>query len=175
MPALLATMTAARAIIKSNGVPIGYMKNLRLSESKQRGSVMGLGEVTKRERPLLSITCTWNCDFYLIDLRRTGIPGLDNREVMSVEQYKDTQVLLNIPIDITVYKKDVLSVVGGVVVATKNDVLCTIQDIYLDNTSWDLQENQISSFNQSGEYTVPVILGIGAAIPDIPGPRPRSI
>jgi sporulation protein YlmC with PRC-barrel domain len=160
MPEQVATMTAARAIIKTNGVPIGYVKNLRITESKQRGTVMGLGEVTKKERPLLSITCTWNCDFYLIDLSVTGIPGLDNREVQSVQQYKDTQTLLNIPVDFVVYKKDVLTVSNNVVTATKNKVLCTIKDVYLDNTNWDFQENAISSLSQSGEYTTPVILAV---------------
>lgn len=155
-----ATMTAARAIIKVNGVAIGYMRTLRITESKQRGTVMGLGEVTKKERPLLSINCTWACDFYLIDLKTTGIPGLDNREVQSTEQYKDTQILLAIPVDIVVYKKDVLTVVGGVVTQTQNNVLCTLKDVYLDQTSWDVSENAISMFNQSGEYTNPVILSI---------------
>lgn len=154
------TMTAARAIIKKNGVAIGYIRNLRLTEAKQRGSVMGLGEVTKRERPLLAITCTWACDFYLIDLKKTGIPDLDNREVQSVEQYKDTQILLKTPVDFTVYKKDVKTVSGGVVTESKGTVLCTVRDVYLDNTSWDITENQVSGLNQSGEYTTPVLLSI---------------
>jgi len=160
-------MTAARAIITSNGIAIGYMKNLRCTEQKQRGSVMGLGEVTKRERPLLSITCTWNCDFYLIDLMRTGLPGLDNRLVMSMQQYKDTQILSPIPVDITVWKKEAVVIVGGIVMQTANEVLCTIKDIYLDSTSWDVQENQICGLQQSGEYTSPVIMGITS----IPAPR----
>lgn len=160
MPNELATMTAARAIITRNGIPIGYMKNLRVTENKQRGSVMGLGEITKKERPILAITCTWSCDFYLIDLSRTGIPGLDNREVQSVQEYKDTLTLLNIPVDITVWKKDVLTVSNNVVTATKKDVLCTIKDVYLDSTSWDVSENAISGLAQSGEYTTPVILAV---------------
>lgn len=153
-----ATMTAARAIIKKNGKAIGYIKNLRITEAKQRGTVMGLGEITKRERPLLAITCNWVCDFYLIDLKKTGIPGLDNREMQTLDQYKDTQVLLKTPIDFTVYKKDVKTVSNGVVTESVEEVLCTIRDVYLDNTSWDISENQVSGFNQSGEYTTPVLL-----------------
>ena len=159
MPLQTNIMTAARAIITSNSIPIGFMKNLRCTETKQRGSVMGLGEVTKKERPLLSITCTWACDFYLIDLMRTGLPGLDNRLVMSLQQYKDTQILLNVPVDITVWKKDALVIVGGVVTATANEVLCTIKDIYLDSSSWSVEEQQVCGLNQSGEYLSPVIFG----------------
>ena len=163
MPAQLATMTAARAIIKVNGVAVGYMKNLRVSENKQRGSVMGLGEVTKRERPLLAINCTWSCDFYLIDLSKTGIPGLESRNAMSVEQYKHTQALLPNVVNILILKKDVLSqngavVSNGIVTTAGEGVLATLEDVYLDNTSWDLSENQISGFSQSGEYTTPILL-----------------
>lgn len=154
------TMTAAKAIIKVNGKAVGYMRNIRLTENKQRGSVMGLGEVTKKERPLLAINCTWACDFYMIDLKKTGIPGLDNREVQTVEQYKNTQILLNVPVDITIYKKDVKTITNGVVTETKNEVFCNVTDVYLDNTSWDVNENQISMMNQSGEYTTPVLLSI---------------
>lgn len=160
MPAQNATMTAARAIIKRNGIAIGYIRNLRVTEVKQRGSVMGLGEVTKKERPLLAITCTWSCDQYLIDLKKSGIPGLDNRDVKSVEQYKDTQILLSTPIDITVYKKDVKTITDGVVTQSKNEVFATLRDVYLDNTSFDITENAVSGFQQSGEYTTPILLGI---------------
>lgn len=160
MPAQNATMTAARAVIKRNGVAIGYIRNLRVTEVKQRGSVMGLGEVTKKERPLLAITCTWSCDQYLIDLKKSGIPGLDNRDVKSVEQYKDTQILLSTPIDITIYKKDVKVITDGVVTQSKNEVFATLRDVYLDNTSFDITENAVSGFQQSGEYTTPILLGI---------------
>lgn len=155
------TMTAAKAIIKKNGVAIGYMKQLRCTEAKQRGTVMGIGRVTKLERPLMSITCTWNCDFYFIDMKKSGIPGLDNREVQSQQQYEDTLILTGIPCDIVVYKKDVQTITNGVVTAANLDgVLFTIKDVYLDNTSWDISENQISSFSQSGEYTTPVLMSV---------------
>ncbi len=80
MPAQQKTMTAPRATIKVNGQAVGLIRNLRVTETIQRGSVMGLGRLTKKEMPALSITCTWSCDQYLIDLKDTGIPGLNNRD-----------------------------------------------------------------------------------------------
>ena len=164
MPVQLATMTAARAIIKMNGVPVGYMKNLKVSENKQRGSVMGLGEVTKKERPLLGITCTWSCDFYMIDLTKTGVPGADNRQVQTVNDYKNTQVLMENAVDVYIYKKDVGEVTGTspsqIVTTVAETVFAVRRDVYLDNTSWSLTENQISDFNQSGEYLQPIILSL---------------
>lgn len=152
------TMTSPKAIIKVDGKPIGYIRNLRTTETIQRGSVQGLGRLTKRELPALAITCTWNCDFYLIDLNTSGIPKLDNRNVQTVDQYKNTKILLERPVDIYVYKKDNPTVENGVVTAYSESVFAIVRNVYLNSSGWDITENQISARNQSGEYTDPIIL-----------------
>lgn len=155
------TMTAPRAIIKVDGKSIGYMRNIRITETINRGMVMGLGRLTKRELPALSINCTWNCDFYLIDLTKTGIPGVNKRKVQSVEQYKDTLILLEKPVDIYIYKKEMEAEDGqGVVISTKPVEFAVLRNVYLNTESFDVTENQISSQNQSGEYTEPIIFPI---------------
>jgi hypothetical protein len=160
MPAQLATMTSARAIIKSNGVAIGYMKNLRCTETKQRADVKGIGRVYKLERPIVGGTCTWSCDFAVVDLKKTGIPNLDNKTVQSITQYENTQVLLENTVDIYVYKKDIQTIVGGIVTAVNETVFAILRDVYLDSSNWDISENQVSSMSQSGEYLNPVILPV---------------
>jgi len=154
------TMTAAKAIIKVNGKAVGLMSNLRITENNQLGSVMGLGRVTKVEVPILSITCTWACDFYMIDLVKSGIPGLDNKAVQSLDEYVDSKVLVPNVVDIVVYKKDVKTITNGVVTATKGNVLAVIRDVYLNSTGWSIQENSITQLQQSGEYLTPVFLSI---------------
>ena len=57
-----------------------------------------------------------------------------------------------------VYKKDVGEVTGGVVTSVDEKVFCTVRDVYLDNTSWDVTENAVSGFQQSGEYTQPCLI-----------------
>lgn len=161
MPAEQKTMTAPRAIIKVNGQAIGYMKNIKLTETINRGSVMGIGRLVKRELPPLSITCTWNCDFYLIDMSRTGVPGLNKRKVQSVEQYQDTLMLFETPVDIFIYKKEKETVTPeGIVTATTEAEFAILRDVYLNSESMDISENQISGQNQSGEYLDPVIYTI---------------
>jgi hypothetical protein len=155
------TMTSPRAIIKVGGKAIGYIRNMRITETIQRGSVKGLGRLTDREKPALSIQCTWNCDFYLIDLTKTGIPGANKRRVNSVEQYKDTLVLLERPLDIYIYKKEMTSEQDGVVVSTSQGEFAILRNVYLNSESFDVTENQVSSQNQSGEYTEPIIFPIG--------------
>lgn len=157
------TMTAPRAIIKVDGSDgtkkaIGYMRNIRVTETINRGQVIGLGRLTKKELPALSINCTWNCDFYLIDLKRTGIPGMNNRKVQSVDQYKDTLTLFERPVDIYIYRKEMQDAdEGGVVTETREDEFAILQNVYLNTENFDITENQISSQNQSGEYTEPII------------------
>lgn len=154
------TMTAPRAIIKVGGKAIGLMRNIRVTETINRGMVMGLGRLTKRELPALSINCTWNCDFYLIDLNKTGIPGLNSRRVQSTEQYKDTLTLFERPVDIYIYKKEMDSEEDGVVVSVTEGDFAVIRNVYLNTESFDITENQVSSQNQSGEYTEPIIFPI---------------
>jgi len=158
MPAKQVTMTAPRAVISVNGNPIGLIRNLRATETIQRGSVMGCGRLTKKEMPALSITCTWSCDQYLIDLSKTGIPGLNPRNVNSREIYKDTLILAEISVDILVSKKEAVTTEDGIVTESKEGDFCTLTDVYLNSSSWDVTENQISAHNQSGEYLEPVIL-----------------
>jgi len=159
MPAQQRTMTAPRATIKVNGVAVGLIRNLRTTETIQRGSVMGLGRLTKKEMPALSITCTWSCDQYLINLKDTGIPGLNDREVNSPEHYKDTLILAETPVDIVIAKR-IATVTNGAGIVTEADdsEFATLKDVYLNSSSWDVTENQISAHNQSGEYLEPIIL-----------------
>ncbi len=158
MPAQQKTMTAPRAIIKVDGKAVGLVRNLRTTETIQRGSVMGLGRLTKKEMPALSITCTWSCDQYLINLKDTGIPGLNNREINSPEVYKDTLTLAEIPVDIVVAKREATVTENGVVTAAIDGDFATLQDVYLNSSSWDVTENQISAHNQSGEYLEPILI-----------------
>lgn len=152
------TMTAARAIIKSRGKAIGYMKNLRITENINRGSVMGIGRLSEREKPATSYRGTWSCEFYLIDLEISGIPGLDPKRTNTTKVYEDTLVLAEVPLDIYVYKKDVESMTGDLVTATKETELAIIRNIYLNSSGWDVTENQISARQQSGDFTDPIVL-----------------
>lgn len=151
------TMTAPRAIIKVDGKAVGYIRNIRATETMQRGSARGLGRLTDLEKPILGITCTWSCDFFLVDLKRTGIPGLNNRQVSSQEQYQNTLMLLERPVDILIAKKDMVTEENGVVTSTKDTTFAKLGNVYLSSESFDVTENAISSKNQSGEYTEPIL------------------
>jgi len=155
----LLTMTSTRALIKVNGKTIGFIRNLRVSETIQRGSVMGLGTMFESERPPLKFSGTWQCDQYMISLKDSGIPGLDVRTVTTPEIWQNTQTLLQRAVDIVVNKKNakVLDESGNVVESISEDAFATIKDVYLDSMSFDISEGAVSNYNQSGVYTQPCL------------------
>lgn len=159
MPREVNTMTAPRAIIKSNGKAIGFIRNFRTTESINRGRVVGLGRLTPRELPALGWTGTWSCDFYLIDLKRSGIPNLEPRQVNSVEAYSDSLKLSDLVVDIYVYKEEAVST--GVLIVDKEETsFAVVRNVHLNQSNWDITEGNISAKQQSGEYTDPIILPI---------------
>lgn len=160
MPNELNVMTAPRAVIKRNGKAVGYIRNIRCTETMTRGSVKGVGRLTKRELPALGITCNWSCDQYLINLRDSGIPDVNNRATGTLNKYIDTLTLAEQPVDIYILKKEAVTIVNGVVTQSKEGEFAVLRDVYLNSSSWDITEDQISAHNQSGEYLEPIILSI---------------
>jgi len=152
-------MTAVKAIIKVNGVAIGIFRSIRTNENIQRGDVRGLGNMTSQELPALGITCTFNADMYMINLRRSTIEGLDPRNVNSVEAYANSLLLGQRPVDLYIYKKDA-NVTGGQLIVENFDEadFAIIRDLHLESSGWDITEGQISGRNMSGRYLNPVIL-----------------
>jgi len=154
-------MTAVKAIIKVDGIAIGQMRSIRATENIQRGDVRGLGNMFSQELPALGVTCTFNCDFYCIDLTRTGIPGLDPKNVQSLESYANSLMLGKKPIDVYIYKKDANVTTGQLIVdETEEKDFAVIRDLFLESSSFDITEGQISGRNQSGRYLTPIMLPV---------------
>jgi len=70
-------LTGALAIIKLNGKPIGKMRNIRVSETINRGRVSGVGELTPQELPALQWNGTVSCSFYSIKYEEDGVAGIE--------------------------------------------------------------------------------------------------
>jgi hypothetical protein len=158
MAATQPTLTAPRAIIKVNGKAIGFIRGFSATENIARTNIMGLGRITDIEKPAVAVRCTWNADMYTIDWANlTNLTGLDERNVQSQEQYKNTLTLAEIPIDIYIYKKDNPTVVDGVVTATDDTVFVVIRNAYMNTRGFNINEGQVSGTNLSGEYTDPII------------------
>lgn len=158
MAAEQAVLTAARAIIKVNGKAIGRLQSFRVTENITRASVTGIGSLTRKEVPATLVVGSWSARFYTVDFGKiTDFPGIENRNVQSTEQYKNTLTLAEIPVDIYIYKKDNPTLTGGVVTATNDTVFVVIRNCYINSRGFDLTEGQVSGTDISGEYTEPII------------------
>jgi len=152
-------MTAVRAIIKVNGVAIGIFRSIRTTENIQRGDVRGVGNFTSQELPALGVTCTFNADMYMIDLRNSTIPGLDPRNVSSIETYANSLLFGGRPVDLYIYKKEAVVQQGQAIVdeVTEGE-FAVIRDLHLESSGFDITEGQITGRNMSGRYLTPIIL-----------------
>jgi hypothetical protein len=156
-------MTAPLAIIKVNGVAIGKMKNIRVSESIQRGKVTGLGQLTKDELPALSWEGTISCGFFCIDLKTSMIPGAINRAVQNVQEWADTVLLQEDGVQIDIMKK-VKDPAGkkdsdfpGGVIKSKLVVFASIKQAFLNRENFDISEGQVSGRDVEMEYLEPIL------------------
>lgn len=151
------TMTAPLAIIKVNGVPVGKMKTIRLTENIRRGKVIGLGRLNASEIPPLEWDGTLSCSFYLIDFSEEVAQNALLRTVQTVDEFVDT-VLLNdegVTIDILRKKKGVRQENGAI--TSELEIFASIQGCFLTREGFDISESQISGRDADFEYLTPVI------------------
>lgn len=153
--------TAPLAVIKIANKTVGKIRNLTFTEQVQRGEVMGIGNLTLQEVPIIAIRCSFTADSYMIDLGKLGTIEDPFWPVKAT----DPKVLINTlllgeqPTQIHVYRKKATSTANGLVTSASEDSYETIgvaEDCYLDSRSWNLQENNISGKNLSGRYLTPI-------------------
>ena len=151
------TMTAPLAIIKVNGVPVGKMKNIRLTENIRRGKVIGLGRLHASELPPLEWDGTLSCSFYLIDFSDEIVKNTLLRTVQTVGEFVDTVLLQEdgVTIDIIRKVKDFTQANG--VIVPKTEIFASIQGCFLTREGFDITESQISGRDADFEYINPII------------------
>lgn len=152
-------LTAPLALVKIKGVTVGKIKNIRLQEQFQRGEVRGLGALLTSEVPILSISCTFNCDSYVISARKLGT--IDNpfviRGVSLKDQFVNTILLQEEGVDIYIMKKGAKTIVNGIVTEIEEKNFYVVKDAFMDSQSFDIQESQISGSSLGGRYLTPVM------------------
>lgn len=156
-------MTAPLAIIKSsNGKAIGKMKNIRVTESFRRARVSGLGELTPQELPTVEWNGTLTCQFYTIDLKKSGIPGLINRQVKSVLDFINNVLLQEDGIDVYIYKKGAKVIDNDThqITEIKEEDFAVIRGNFIDRQAFDISEGAISGMDQDMTYTTPILFSV---------------
>jgi hypothetical protein len=154
------TLTAPLAIIEINGKAVGKIRNLRIQEQVQRGSVRGLGELLDVEKPIVGMQCTFNCSYALIELKKMGT--IDHpfliRGVASAQQFVDTILLQDSGVNIHVYRKVKKTVNdNNVVTSTDRDKVGVIYNAFMNSNSVDISDGQIAMSDLSGDYLTPIL------------------
>jgi len=156
-------MTAPLAIIKVNGIAVGKMKNIRVTENIRRGRVQGIGELAPSELPALEWSGTLNAGFYSItfnnqdELTKTALL----RNVNTLQEFVDTVILQEDGINIDIMKKvkDYQDPATGIIYPLL-EVFASIKGAFSTKEGFDISEGQISGRDVDFEYITPVLFPV---------------
>lgn len=160
-------LTGALAIIKLNGKPIGKMRNIRVSETINRGRVSGVGELTPQELPALQWNGTVSCSFYSIRYEEDGVAGIEGnpstgvtRKAGSVGEWVEHVLLQEQGVDLDIFKKvqDAIDPATGLLKNNNPEPFARIEGMFLDRDGFDITENGISGRDQDFTYMNPIII-----------------
>jgi hypothetical protein len=153
----MGVLTGAIAIIKSNGIPIGKMRNVRVTETIRRQDVRGIGRITVAEAPAIEhggqITCGW----YEINFNTTGVPNAIRRDVQTTQEFEDNVLLDDEGVQIDIYKKvsDLIDPNTGLRTA-KLIPHAVITRCLIEQEDLDINEGQVSGHNQNFKFLDPI-------------------
>lgn len=156
-------LTAPLAVIKVAGVAIGFMKNIRVTETFNRGTVRGIGKLNPVEVPALTWDGSLTCGLYLIDFTK-ALNQLSNakvlqRQVQTVEDFVNT-VLLNedgLQLDIMRKVKTSQDSTTGIVQA-ELEIFTSIKKAFITRESMDISESQITGRDVDFTYITPITI-----------------
>lgn len=164
-------LTAPLAVIRVNGITIGKMKSISVTESIRRGRVVGLGQLVVDELPALEWSGTLSAEFMTIDLKKSMIPGAINRIAKTVEDWTNSVLLQDDGVQIDILKRvknpqqpDALfpnispdpNFIQRNITATF-DVFASVKGCFLTREGFSITESSISSRSVEFEYSTPIL------------------
>ncbi len=154
-------MTAPLAIIQINGVTVGKMKNVRITESIRRGRVTGLGALTPSELPALEWQGSLSCSSYTINFNLLANVSKKGtfRNTNTLNEWINAILLQEDGLEIAILRK----VKDGAIdsetglVKTKYETFAKVMGAFASREGFDIQEGQISGRDTEFEYTTPIL------------------
>lgn len=154
-------MTAPLALIQINGVTVGKMKNVRISESIRRGRVSGIGRLTASELPALEWTGTLSCSAYTINFNKLLNSSKIGtfRHAGSVDQWANALLLQENGLEIAILRKTKDGEIDkeSGLVGSKFETFAKVTGAFATREGFDVQEGQISGRDTEFEYLEPVL------------------
>ena len=80
-------LTAPMALLKVNGLPLGFCRGIRVNENFQRGEVREIGSLFTKEIPVLSWSGSVSLTFYNVDFSISQLPDAIKREVQTIQEF----------------------------------------------------------------------------------------
>lgn len=154
------TFSAPLAIIKIDGVAVGKMKNVRLTENIRRAKVTGIGRLNPEELAAVEWSGTLSCSAYTINFNKLlnssnkgTFRGLGNVEAWA------NALLFHEGITIEVIQKVKTGNPDPVTgqVTTEQKTFAVVKNAFATRESFDLQEGQLSGRDSEFEYLEPVL------------------
>lgn len=152
-------MTAPLAIIKVNGVAIGKMRNIQITETVRLQTVVGIGRLAPDEIDPLSWNGTLNAGFFLVDMRQPVFPGAIQRVAQTVQDWENT-LLFSDGVQVDIMRKIKTGVSLSGIVSTDLQIFASIKGAFPNRESFDITEQQISGRNVDFEYITPILFPI---------------
>lgn len=148
----------ALAIIKSNGVVIGKMRNIRATENMRRIDVRGLGTILNSESPVVEWSGTLSCSFFEITFKTQGVPGAIRRDVQSPQEFEDNILLDHSGIQLDIFKKveDFIDPTTKLIKA-KTEPYAVVTRLLIESEDFDISEGSVAGHNQSFRFLDPIL------------------
>lgn len=135
---------------------IGKMRTIRISETYRRGRVIGIGQITPSELPLLEFNGSLTCSHYTVNFRSHYLKKLAlNREVDNVVNFVNTILLREEGVELYLERRVKDTEANGIITPTWEE-FAVIRNLFLTQDGFDLSESAISGHDSSFEYTEPI-------------------
>ena len=155
------TMTAPLAIVQVNGVTIGKMRNIRVTEQIRRGRVSGLGRLTAEELPALEWSGSLSCSSYTINfnllMNKSRLGTFRNAQ--TINDWANAILLQEDGLEISLLRKvkdGEIEPESGMV-KTKFQTFAKVNAAFATREGFDVQEGQISGRDTEFEYLEPIL------------------
>lgn len=155
------SMTAPMALIQIDGVTVGKMKNVRITENIRRGRVSGIGRLTATELPALEWSGSLSCSAYTIDFRKLLNSSKKGtfRGAATVEGWANAILLQENGLEFAILRKVRAGEIDGEtgMVEAKYETFAKVTGAFATRESFDIQEGQISGRDTEFEYLEPIL------------------
>lgn len=160
----------AMAIIKVNGLPVGLMRNVRVSESIRRVPVRQLGSILAKEAAAVEHSGSVSCSFWEISYEKSGIKDAVRRDVgmgnagsqiavgNNQANFEDNIVLDQFGVTLDIYKKvqDAIDPVTKLIIPGIIPY-AIVNRCFLESDNINIDEGNVSGRDQSFVFLDPII------------------